>query len=129
MPAQTKTPEQAEALHGGMSATGVEGGEISVRVLRSLGELEEARHAWSDWVQYPNADIDFFKMVLGHGSGMQGPYVVALLRDGQPQALLIGRLENTRLDLSIGYRRVFQPRVRMLTFVNGGVLGKLDEIN
>ena len=54
---------------------------------------------------------------------MVRPHIIVLNRGGSPDALLIGRIEDARFELKIGYRTVFRPTARALTFVNGGFLG------
>src|SRR5436309_4805863 len=97
--------------------------EVSIRVVRDLGEIEEIRGVWSAWNRQPNSDIDFYLTVLRCGPEMVRPHIVVFTRSGSADALLIGRIEDTRFELKIGYRTVFKPTVRTLTFVNGGFLG------
>jgi len=96
---------------------------VSIRVVRNLGEIEEIRGVWSAWNRQPNSDIDFYLTVLRCGPEVVRPHIIVLNRGGLPNALLIGRIEDTRFELKMGYRTVFRPAARTLTFVNGGFLG------
>jgi CelD/BcsL family acetyltransferase involved in cellulose biosynthesis len=47
-----------------------------------------------------------------------------LSQDGQPKAMLIGRVEETNLQMRLGYKTVFSPEVRLIAVVYGGFLGE-----
>ena len=97
---------------------------ISLRVLRSREEVEEVRDVWTSWNQHPNSDIDFFLMICGARPEILRPHVIVVSRGGRPECMLIGRVEQTRLNFRFGYSRPFRPEARILTFIHGGVLGK-----
>jgi hypothetical protein len=105
------------------SAPNSAAGEVSVRVLRTIGDLENLRTAWTEMQRHPNADLDLFLTVLASNTQIDRPYVVVLYRDGSPNTILVGRLENTRLDLRVGYAGFLKPRARSLTFIYGGLFG------
>jgi hypothetical protein len=118
-------PDRVESL----GPTEIDNSGISVRVVRNLEGIEEIRDVWSSWNRRPNSDIDFYLTVLQHGSQIMRPHVFVLYRGGSPDALLIGRIQDTRLELKIGYRTALRPRVRMLTFINAGFLGNQCSAN
>ena len=96
---------------------------VEIRILRSVAEVEALREVWSAWGGHRDSDIDFVLMIIDSYREAVRPHVIALYRHGQPEALLIGRLEKKRLTFKIGYVSVFQPPVRCLTFVYGAVRG------
>lgn len=98
--------------------------QISVRVIRSIPEIEDIREIWTSWQNHPNADIDFYLMICRSSPQFVHPHVLLAYRDGSPEAMLIGRIEHRRIDCKIGYRILFRPKARVLNFVYGGVLGK-----
>lgn len=99
-----------------------------LRVLRELGELATVRDAWlnmqSDQI---SADPDFFVASAQADPTIIRPHVVVLERDGEPEAMLIGRVERLTLTTRLGYRTVYAPEVRSLTIVYGGLLGNVDD--
>jgi hypothetical protein len=95
----------------------------AVRVLRSESEVEELRDAWMQAEQHPNSDIDFFRTVLHSSPGILYPYVLVVDRGADGRAFLVGRIEEVRLDLRIGYVHTPQPLVRAMVFIYGGLLG------
>jgi hypothetical protein len=80
--------------------------------------------------QNPNVDIDWFLEVIASRArvGWQ-PYVLMLSRDGIPETILVGRREQTRLKIKVGYAEFLKPRVRALTFIYGGLIGNISAEN
>ena len=101
------------------------GSQPAVRVLRSTAEVEEIRWLWQRWQWHPNSDIDHYLNVLQSGIGIR-PHVMVVYRGPSPEALLVGRLEERRVELKVGHLNVRSPRVRSLTFIYGGLLGNLS---
>jgi len=102
------------------------GKELQVRVLRSVAELEEVRPAWQSWCWHPNADMDLYLLLMDCKPELLRPHIMVLYRDGRPEAMLIGRVVNQRLEFKIGYKTFLKPNVRVLNIVHGGTLGDLS---
>jgi len=98
----------------------------TVITARTISEFEEIRDAWIKMQQHPNSDIDQYLIMTKSLPGVLRPHVVMVHRNGQPEAILVGRLEKTRINLRLGYRNVLSPQVRSLTFIYGGLLGRLS---
>lgn len=110
--------------HRGVTTTSEETSErIRVRVLRNLLEIEDVRSTWTAWQRHLNADIDFYVKIMASRPEFVRPHVIVVDRIAFPEAILIGRVEHRVLDLRIGYGRVFKPKVRLLAFGYGGLLG------
>jgi CelD/BcsL family acetyltransferase involved in cellulose biosynthesis len=96
------------------------------RLARSTDELEAVRDAWSafTWPRV-DADLDFLAALVDCSPEAVRPHVAAL-----GDAMVVGRIEETRLEARIGYRTVLKPSVRMLTVAHGGLAGvaAVDEI-
>jgi len=75
----------------------------TVRVCRTVADIEEIRPFWASWKGYRDSDIDFYLEFIRTRQEVLRPHVIVLSRDGRPDALLIGRLEKTRIDSKIGY--------------------------
>jgi len=104
-------------------------GNLEVRILRSVPELEEVRNIWTAWNHHPNSDIDLYLLLLETRPEILRPHIVVLYRGGAPVAMLIGRIVNQRMELKIGYKTLPGPRVRLLSFVTGGMLGDFSPDN
>jgi hypothetical protein len=78
---------------------------------------------------HPNSDIDFYLMILESRKEILRPHVMVLYRGGYPEAMLIGRLEQERVEFRIGYRTVVRTHARVLTIVYGGRLGNESKAN
>jgi nitrogen regulatory protein PII len=102
---------------------------IRIRVLRSEADIQTVREAWTSWQHHPNADLDFFLMIVSIRPEVIGPYVLALYRDDVLETLLVGRLEHDHLPLNIGYWHLFRFPVRNLTFIYGGLMGNASDEN
>jgi Acetyltransferase (GNAT) domain len=99
-----------------------------IRLARSLDELEPLREAWERLQGRQFAtDPDVFPLILTWQPQTLRPHVVALEREGEITALVLGRIEDIRLPTRVGYRTVYAPRVRSLSVFYGGVLGDLDD--
>lgn len=71
-----------------------------VRTARTREEVESLRGIWEQMQCHPNPNIDQFLIAVDTLPNVLMPYVLLLLENGQPSALLIGRVEEAR----IGFR-------------------------
>jgi hypothetical protein len=97
--------------------------ELTIRIARSVSEIEELREIWTEWQSNPSSDIDNYLSVLRLRPEVQRPHVMVVYRNGRLDNILIGRVERTRISLTLGYFKFFQPEVRALCFTQGGFLG------
>jgi CelD/BcsL family acetyltransferase involved in cellulose biosynthesis len=98
--------------------------DLSVRVARSVAEIEALRPAWEALPgDIVSGDVDFFLTMIRASPRAPTPYVLALERGGAIAAISAGRLEDVELAASVGYRKIYAPRVRAITISYGGVLG------
>jgi hypothetical protein len=102
---------------------------IEIRIARSLAEIEALREPWMAWPNHRDSDIDFYLMIVRSYPEVVRPHVIALFRNGKPEAILVGRLERKRLAFRVGYLRVFQPWARCFTFVYGAIHGDASPEN
>ena len=100
---------------------------LSLRVLRTLPELESLRGVWTSWKGHRDSDIDFFAEFVRCRPEVIRPHVVVLYRYGTPEAMLIGRLERTQLTFRIGYLRLPGISARILIFSQGGARGNVSD--
>ena len=101
----------------------------SVTVLRSLPELESIRGAWTRWNSHPNSDIDVYRMLMDCRPDFLRPHVITVRSQGRPDAMLVGRIVEQRVEFKIGYRTIFQPNLRVLNVIHGGTLGSVTGDN
>jgi hypothetical protein len=99
---------------------------MTVRVARSRAEVEEIRGIWSAWPSHRDSDIDFCLELVWAREEVLRPHVIVVYRDGLPEAMLVGRLERTRMTSRIGYLRLPGISSRSLTFSYGGLLGNVS---
>jgi CelD/BcsL family acetyltransferase involved in cellulose biosynthesis len=101
-----------------------------VIVARTLEEIEVVRDTWlslqNDRI---TASVDFYRCVLESEPRAIRPHVLVLERGGQPEAMLVARLETLELPVRLGYKTVYSPTVRSISVVLGGALGVMSEDN
>jgi CelD/BcsL family acetyltransferase involved in cellulose biosynthesis len=98
---------------------------VNVVVARTLEDVEKLRPAWEKLKGgHINSDIDFFLTHVRHAPQVIRPHVVLLEEDGEPTGVAIARLESARSPTRLGYAMVFNPHVRSLTVVYGGLLAQ-----
>jgi Acetyltransferase (GNAT) domain len=102
---------------------------LTLRVVRTIPELEEVSHIWRLWCEDPNADLDLYLASARCRSDFVRPHVMLVYRGGRPDCMLLGRLEHTKLNLKVGYKTMFQCHARRLFVVQGGFLGNQSEEN
>lgn len=98
----------------------------TVKVLRSAGELETVRTFWEDNVSHPNADLDFYSVVIESRSEIVRPHVLAVSDGGQVVSLLVGRIEEDHRRVRFGYLNLKVGKARSLVIVYGGCVGLWD---
>jgi ribosomal protein S18 acetylase RimI-like enzyme len=96
-------------------------------VARSLDEVERLRPLWQRApIISPEADLDLFKCMVSSRPEIVRPHVVAIERTERPPALAVGRLEQGRIELKVGYRALARPRLRTLVVGHGCLAGSED---
>lgn len=93
-----------------------------LRVCGTIEEVEALRDVWCGF-SHPDADLEVFLAVVRNRAEVLRPHVVVLERDGRPLALLAARLEQCELPAKFGYATVYEPQLRVITVVTGGLLG------
>jgi CelD/BcsL family acetyltransferase involved in cellulose biosynthesis len=100
-----------------------------LKIIRTIADIEPLREFWTSQPTHRDADLAFYLFFLGTTREVIRPHVIALYRDHLPYALLVGRLEERRLDIKIGYFRLWTRKFRTLTFVYQGLLGDQSELS
>jgi hypothetical protein len=96
--------------------------ELSVRILRTVAEIEAIRPMWGAWPGHRDSDIDFFLAVLRSNSRILRPHVMVAERGVRPEAILVGRVDRGPVDFRVGYVRL-RPKADVLYFVYGAQRG------
>lgn len=98
--------------------------DYSIEVIRDFEGIGRIRPFWEQLQAHPNADVDYYRLVLDGRSQVLQPYVILLSRQGRPVAMMVGRIERKHLPLALGYKKIFSPKVRLLTIIYGGAMGE-----
>jgi hypothetical protein len=102
---------------------------IEIRIAHSLSQVEALRSQWEQWSGHRDSDIDFYLAVVQSSPAVQAPHVIVLYRNGQPESMLIGRLETKELTFKLGYIQALRRKARSLTFVYGANRGESNVEN
>lgn len=103
--------------------------EWKITVARNFEEIEAIRPVWKQMQQdepcsAPNADIDRYLSVVKASGDDVRPHVMLLERNDRPTAMIIGWIGKHQLEIKLGYKALLNPRLRCLSVVYGGVLGR-----
>jgi hypothetical protein len=101
---------------------------ITVKVLKTLREIEEIRPMWQSWPGHRDSDIDSYLTVLHSKRETVRPHVIALYAKGQLDAILAGRIDRSRFELRVGYIPV-RPYANVMNFVYGALRGNSSVAN
>lgn len=97
---------------------------VRITTATTIADLDRLRPAWDHLLgDVVNADLDYLVAVVQASNDVLRPHVVVAERDGQPAALLVGRLERVRLPCHLGYKAFRLPALRAISIVYGGLLG------
>jgi hypothetical protein len=99
-----------------------------IKTARNIAEVEELRTIWEKLQWHPDGDIDRYLMLMTSRKEFLRPHILCLFKDGSPTALVVGRIENLKLNMKFGYLSLFRPTARSFTVGYGGFLGEISEI-
>jgi hypothetical protein len=98
-------------------------GAFQIEILRSARDLLRWRAFWLGCAPMRDAHPDFLAMIVEVTADALSPYVLVLLRNGMPVAMIVARLDISPVAIRFGYRTLFSLPVRTIFVVHGGVLG------
>ena len=100
----------------------------SVKVLRTLPELEGIRPEWESWSGNRDSEMDTYLTCLRSNPATVRPHVVVVEREGKPDAILVGRIDLGHISCRLGYLRLNLP-AKILCFVYGALRGNPSKEN
>jgi hypothetical protein len=103
-------------------------GQPRVTVHRTADELEALRPYWNRSNTHRNADLDFYLFLSAAQPEFVRPHVLVAYDGELPNAMLIGRLENRRMNMGLKHLTSRMPLVSTLTFIEGGLIGEISSI-
>lgn len=95
-----------------------------IRVLRTRTEIEPLRSFWQSCSPGRDTDLDYFLFIIELYSEALRPHVVVLYDQDVPKVLLAGRVDESRIRLQLGGVGLPTPKLRIIQFVYGGLLGQ-----
>lgn len=98
-----------------------------IKVIRSLEEIEDVRNFWETHQCYPDADIDFYIAFCRANKANVSPHITVLMKQGKPDTMMIGRLDNIDFKFRFGYKILFSTKIKSLSILYGGIIGNLTD--
>ena len=98
----------------------------SVKVLRTLPELEKIRHEWQSWPGNRDSEMESYLTLVGTNPGTVCPHVLVVYREGKPDAILVGRIDKGQIRCRAGYFEMGLG-ARIMRFGNGALRGNPSE--
>ena len=102
--------------------------EASVKVLRTLAELQDIRGVWESWPGHRDSEFDSYLASLGTNPRTVRPHVLVVYREGRPESILVGRIDLGHISCRLGYLRLNLP-AKILCFVYGALRGNPSKEN
>ena len=97
---------------------------LTARIIRSVEEIEDVRDVWVRWQKHLHCDIDFYLRQECAAPGFVRPHIIVLYRDGNPEAMWVGKLIHARVgDFRIGSWIVWKSKLHVLRMPEAGLLG------
>ena len=96
-----------------------------IRILTCRQDVESLRSFWTACPTHRDADIDFFLFIGDLFPSVLRPHVVVLYDGSEPLAVLVARLEISRVPIKIGYWSLPSPEMRVLQI--SGWLGQTEK--
>jgi hypothetical protein len=85
-------------------------GAYQIEILRSRQDLLKWREFWLQSGPSRDAHPDFFAMIIDVTANVIAPYVLVLLRGGSPVAVLVARIDRSRVRSDSDIGRCFRCR-------------------
>lgn len=116
-------PPTAPVYHSTYPMINTAGTQYEVYAATTADEIEKLRPFWLEVNKHPDADVDFYSLIVAARLEVLNPYVLVAAENGCPKAMLIGRLENQAVPIKAGYYALTTLNIRQLTFLQEGFLG------
>ncbi len=110
-----------------MTKKNIDESSYKIKTFRSIEEIEKIRDVWESLQHHPNADIDFYLNIVNSREEILRPHIIVLYFNGNPEAMIIGRIEELIIDIKVGYTTLFKPKVKALSIIYGGILGNIQD--
>lgn len=99
-----------------------------IRIFRTRESLEELRAKWLTWPGNRDSDWYLNLQILESNPSTETPHVLCVYRNGEPDAILVGRKSSGKMNLRIGYLKLGLS-VTQLYFVYGAFRGNVSTEN
>lgn len=99
---------------------------LAIEILNSPGDISRARDFWERHQSNPRVDFVEYSNSIQSRSDTTAPFVLALRRQGELSALVIGRIDDIALRFRLAYWEPISTPIRTLLIEHGGVMGDMS---
>ena len=100
---------------------------LDITIIKDIPGLKNIQIQWESMQNHPNAEFDFYHIILEHRPSILSPYVIVLSEKGECRCMLVGRIEMQRPQLSLGYLKISLPALKTLAILYGGIFGSVTD--
>jgi hypothetical protein len=100
----------------------------SVKVLRTLPELDTIRREWQSWPGNRDSEMESYLTLVRTNPETLRPHLLVVYREGRPDAILVGRIDKGQIRCRLGYFEMGLG-ARIMRFGNGALRGNPSEEN
>lgn len=106
-------------------------GGWKLNIAETREEIEAIRPVWEklqglESCPTIDTDIDRYIAVMDTKSDSATPYIMVLSHDGEPAAMVVGKIEKRQIDIKFGYKNLFKPKLKGFVVSYGGILGQVN---
>jgi hypothetical protein len=98
--------------------------KLQVKTIKTDSGLQDISPFWKGAQWHPNADYDFFRMIVNVRKNVCSPYIITVFRDENPVAIWAGRLEKCQYPIRVGYATICRIPIKQIVFIEGGIMGE-----
>ncbi|RXK52915.1 GNAT family N-acetyltransferase [Oleiharenicola lentus] len=100
---------------------------IDIQIITTIKELESIKLFWLRNQWHPNADFDFYNLIIRSRREIISPCIFVIRKNEEIISLIVGRIENSIRKISLGYLKIGSVKLKQLVLIDGGALGELTK--
>lgn len=99
---------------------------MTVEVYNEGLTFDTLQEDWRRLQRHPNTDLDHYALYLSHQGASARPWVMAVKNEKAVECIVVGRMDDERASVDVGYWTLGLGRMSSLKVLTEGVLGTLS---
>jgi hypothetical protein len=95
----------------------------TIQILKSIEEIKKVKSFWEEKQTHPDGDIDLFINIINSKKEFVYPYIILILLNKKPEAMMVGIIEKKMINVYISYKMLSGPKLRILTIIPERIFG------